>query len=298
MNAKFATFINPLTDFGFKYLFGREADKEFIISFLNALGIGGEKPIVSVEFIDKENKGESKDDRALIYDLHCKLKDETKIIVEMQNRYQTHFGDRAIFYLAANLYSQGEKGDGWNYRLTPVHGVFLMNFEWKSVGEQHLREDVCLYNMQAKRVFSDRMRMTFLKIPMMDKNAEECETTLEKWLYLLKNMDKMEAIPNTFMREPVFRRLGEKAKYAVLSEKEKKAYNESLKIYRDNYAIAETERTEGREEGRKEGREEGRKEGLKEAFSQVVRNMLEMGMGVEAIARATGLSIQELENLN
>ena len=108
----------------------------------------------------------------------------------------------------------------------------------------------------------------------------------------------MEAIPNTFMREPVFRRLGEKAKYAVLSEKEKKAYNESLKIYRDNYAIAETERTEGREEGRKEGREEGRKEGLKEAFSQVVRNMLEMGMGVEAIARATGLSIQELENLN
>ena len=104
----------------------------------------------------------------------------------------------------------------------------------------------------------------------------------------------MEAIPNTFMREPVFRRLGEKAKYAVLSEKEKKAYNESLKIYRDNYAIAETERTEGREEGRKEGR----KEGLKEAFSQVVRNMLEMGMGVEAIARATGLSIQELENLN
>lgn len=108
----------------------------------------------------------------------------------------------------------------------------------------------------------------------------------------------MEAIPNTFMREPMFRRLGEKAKYAVLSEKEKKAYNESLKIYRDNYAIAETERTEGREEGRKEGREEGRKEGLKEAFSQVVRNMLEMGMGVEAIARATGLSIQELENLN
>lgn len=302
MNAQISTYINPLTDFGFKYLFGRDADKEFILSFLNALEIGGEEAIVSVEFIDKENKGVSKDDRALIYDLHCKLRDGTKIIVEMQNRYQAHFDDRAIFYLAADLYRQGEKGDGWDYRLTPVYGVFLMNFEWKGIEEQHLREDVCLYNMQSRRIFSDKMRMTFLKIPMMDKNAEDCETTYEKWLYLLKNMDKMEAIPNTFMREPVFRRLGEKAKYAALSEKEKKAYNESLKVYRDNYAIAETERKEGREEGRKEGRkegrEEGRKEGRKEAFSQVVRNMLDMGIGVEAIAKATGLSIQELENLN
>ncbi|MDE7441737.1 MAG: Rpn family recombination-promoting nuclease/putative transposase [Muribaculaceae bacterium] len=290
MNTKNSTYINPLTDFGFKYIFGREGDKEFVISFLNALGIGGDRPIVSVEFIDKENKGESKDDRALIYDLHCKLKDDTKIIVEMQNRYQTHFDDRAIFYLAADLHNQGEKGMGWDYRLTPVYGVFLMNFEWKDVEEQHLREDVCLYNMQAQRIFSDKMRMTFLKIPMMDKNADDCDTTLEKWLYLLKYMDKMEAIPNTFMKEPVFRRLEEKAKYAALNEKEKKAYRESLKIYRDNYAIAETERKEGREEGRKEGRED--------AFRQVIKNMLGMGMDLEAVAKATGLSIQELENLN
>ncbi|MDE6272836.1 MAG: Rpn family recombination-promoting nuclease/putative transposase, partial [Muribaculaceae bacterium] len=178
-------YINPLTDFGFKFLFGKHADKEFILSFLNSL-INGPSPITDVTFIDKEKKGEAKDDRALIYDLHCELADKTKIIVEMQNRYQSYFDDRALYYLAADIYSQGEKGDSWNYKLTPVYGVFLMNFEWKDSKEQHLREDICLYNMQSQlrcrslspgnwediclynmqsqRIFSDKMRMTFLKI--------------------------------------------------------------------------------------------------------------------------------------
>lgn len=101
----------------------------------------------------------------------------------MQNRYQTHFDDRAIYYLAADLYAQGEKGDSWDYNLTSVYGVFMMNFEWRGVDEQHLREDVCLFNMQTRKVFSDKMGMTFLKIPMMDKEADECENTLERWIF-------------------------------------------------------------------------------------------------------------------
>lgn len=174
-----------------------------------------------------KKKGESDENRALIYDLHCQLEGGGKIIVEMQNRYQTHFGDRALYYLAADIYAQGERGKGWNYRLTPVYGVFLMNFEWKGESEQHIREDVCLYNMQKNQVFSDRMRMTFLKIPMMDKDPEECRTTLERWLYILKNMDKMDTIPQTFMNDPVFRRLDNVAKYAALTDRDKKAYKES-----------------------------------------------------------------------
>lgn len=292
MSNAVSTYINPLTDFGFKYIFGRNADKEFIISFLNALKVGP-KPIVGLRFIDKEKKGESKEDRALIYDLHCELEDNSKIIVEMQNRYQTYFDDRALYYLAADIYAQGEKGDGWDYKLTPVFGIFLMNFEWKNAKSQHLREDVCLYNIQTESVFSYKMRMTFLKIPMMDKNADECETLLDRWIYLLKNMEKMEAIPQSFTNEPVFRRLGRVAQYAALSDKEKKAYRESLKIYRDNYAIAETERAEGRAEGRAQGRVEGRAqgrvEGRAETIAEKTKLAREMGLSEDVIARLFGV---------
>ena len=174
----------------------------------------------------------------------------------MQNRYQTHFADRALYYLAADLYSQAEKGDKWNYKLTPVYGIFLMNFKWQEVEEQHIREDVCLYNMHTHKVFSE----------------------------------KMEAIPHTFMQDPVFRNLGKVAKYAALSEHDKHAYKASLKAYRDAYAIAETERSEGRAEGKAEGRAEGKAEERKSNF----KAMVSFGITTEQIAKKFGLSEDEV----
>lgn len=32
-----SVYINPLTDFGFKFLFGQEDNKEFFLSFLNTV---------------------------------------------------------------------------------------------------------------------------------------------------------------------------------------------------------------------------------------------------------------------
>ena len=49
-----------------------------------------------------------------------------------------------------------------------------------------------------------------------------------------------------------------------------------------------------RELGEKEGRKEGRKEGI----LSVARNLRSGGMSVEAIAAATGLSIEEIEQLD
>ena len=60
-------------------------------------------------------------------------------------------------------------------------------------------------------------------------------------------------------------------------------------------------RQEGREEGRQEGREEGLKEGLKEGREEerliIVRNLKSAGMSDELIAKATGVSIEEIRKL-
>ena len=243
-----SVFINPLTDFGFKYLFGEEANKKFILSFLNSLLTDG-KVITDVEFVDKERISDSKSGRVLIYDLHCKTSDGEKIIVEMQNRTQTYFDDRALFYLAGDIYHQGRKGKNWDYRLTPVYGVFLMNFEWKENMVQEIRDDVGLVNLRTLKLFSNKLRMTFLKIPMMNKSPEECKSTLDRWLYLFKNMENMNTMPKAFMNDPVFRELNDVAQVAALPVKKRKSYERSLKAYRDWYSIIETERAEGIVEG-------------------------------------------------
>ena len=66
-----ARFINPHTDFGFKYLFGREETKGFLISLLNEI-LKGERQIKELEFMDKERVPRSYDDRTILYDVLCR----------------------------------------------------------------------------------------------------------------------------------------------------------------------------------------------------------------------------------
>nr|WP_316815835.1 PD-(D/E)XK nuclease family transposase [Pedobacter nyackensis] len=52
-----ARFIDPLTDYGFKRLFGSEPDKDIMIDFLNAL-FEGEKIVADITYSPTEYSGE------------------------------------------------------------------------------------------------------------------------------------------------------------------------------------------------------------------------------------------------
>ena len=56
-------------------------------------------------------------------------------------------------------------------------------------------------------------------------------------------------------------------------------------------------RAEGREEGRAEGRAEGREEGREDAKQQIAINLLQLGTPCEIVAKATGLSLEEVTKL-
>ena len=102
-------FINPFTDFGFKFLFGREVEKELLIDFLNDLLVG-EHVITDIRFLNNEQPPEVKTERGLIYDIYCVTDTGERIIVEMQNREQPYFKDRALFYLSRAITQQAKRG--------------------------------------------------------------------------------------------------------------------------------------------------------------------------------------------
>ncbi|CCZ69800.1 putative uncharacterized protein [Bacteroides sp. CAG:702] len=54
---------------------------------------------------------------------------------------------------------------------------------------------------------------------------------------------------------------------------------------------------EGREKGMREGREEGKKEGKKEAKLEDAQNFKRLGVPADIIAKATGLSAEEIAKL-
>lgn len=83
--------------------------------------------------------------------------------------------------------------------------------------------------------------------------------------------------------------------------KELMQYEDSVNAYRDIVNAINTATKDGyikgRAEGKAEGRAEGRAEGMLEGKLEIARNMLLMGMTAKDIANITGLSGDDIENL-
>ena len=66
----------------------------------------------------------------------------------------------------------------------------------------------------------------------------------------------------------------------------------------DRYQKGKEEgRAEGKEEGRAEGKEEGRAEGMSQRSLEIARNLLSLGLPINQITQATGLTEEEIELL-
>ena len=100
-------FVNPFTDLGFKIIFGQPASKDLLIILLNEL-LSGEHHIEDLTFLDKEDRSENIHDKGIIYDLYCRTSTGEYIIVEMQNRWHSHFLDRTLYYVCRAVSRQME----------------------------------------------------------------------------------------------------------------------------------------------------------------------------------------------
>lgn len=79
---KIGRYIDPLTDFGFKLIFGSEPNKDLLIAFLNEL-ILGRKFIVDLVYNKNEQQGPQTGFRKSIFDLTCTDAEGTQFIIEV-----------------------------------------------------------------------------------------------------------------------------------------------------------------------------------------------------------------------
>ena len=290
-------YINPMTDFGFKKIFG---DAEIMKAFLNDV-IQPKSPIEKVTFLDKEMLPEKDDQRGVLYDLLCKTEDDSEFLVEMQNAPQEKFSDRVIFYLSRSISQQGYRGKlrnhKWDYELRPVYGVFLLNFHLERRNPQKLRTLHVTVDEDNHRIFSDKLSAYMIELPCIKgKKEEDCETNIERWMYNLYNM-KTSTKPLAFQDiMPVFKTVASQAEFNKMSESEQNRYMRLLDIYRTNLSALNYSRKEGREEGHaeglQEGMEKGHAEGLQEGMEKGRAEGLQEGMEK---GRAEGLQEGKLE---
>ena len=130
------------------------------------------------------------------------------------------------------------------------------------------------------------------------------ETCYDKWLFVLKNLSRLERQPKE-LRDKVFDRVFKEAEIAHFTPAELRHYEDSLKAFRDVKNCIDSAEEKGRAEGREEGRAEGLAEGLAKGQAEgerakaieIAKQLLSMHLPIDSITKATGLSEHELATL-
>ena len=155
-------------------------------------------------------------------------------------------------------------------------------------------------NKKSKEVFSDKLRLVYLQLPLFEKEVEECENDFDRWIYVLKNMETIKRLPWA-AQNSVFQKLAEIADVSSLTKEERLHYDEALRKYRDTLCVLEGAEQRGlkrgREEGLAKGLAKGREEGLAKGRTETARNMKAKGLPVDLIAECSGLSPEEIAKL-
>jgi len=220
-------YINPLTDFGFKKLFGTEPNKDLLIDFLNE--IIPDRKIRDLTYSTNEHFGNYEIDRKAVFDIYC--------IGENGER----------FYASFPILEQAKRGD-WDYRLEPVYSIGILDF----VFDEHKQDGELLHIVELKdqkcEVFYDKLKFIYIELPKFKKQPSQLKTHFDKWLYVFTHLQKLENRPKA-LQDRVFEKLFEIAEISRFTEKERKEYEESLKTYRDIKNVVDSAKIEKRRGG-------------------------------------------------
>ena len=288
-------YINPFTDYGFKRLFGEIPNKPLLMDFLNELLKEEQGKITELTYLKNENLGTNELDRKAIFDLYCTSENGEKFIVELQKTKQKFFKDRTLYYSTFPIRDQAITGSEWNFELKKVYMIAILDFVFDEDKQEKdkFRYDIKLTDIDTKKDFYEKLTFVYLEMPKFNKEVEELQTRFDKWLFVLKNLHKLDRIPEK-LRESIFIKLFETAEIAKFSREEYQHYEDSLKSYRDLKNSLDT----SREEGKIEGRIEGRIEGEKNKQIEIAKNMLLDNESIEKIIKYTGLSEDEINEVN
>ncbi|MDD5862348.1 MAG: Rpn family recombination-promoting nuclease/putative transposase [Prevotella sp.] len=290
-------YINPLTDFGFKRIFGTPFNRDLLISFLNAV-LDGERNIVELKYNNSEKFGTNESQRKAVFDVYCTTDDGSRFIVEMQNVYQDFYKDRSIFYSTFPITDQAKKGV-WNYELQPVYTVGVLNFafpEDKRSDDSGIFREVKLMDINRKEVFYDKLTYIYIELANFNKELEDCKSMIDKWLFCLKNMSNLLERP-TELQGRVFEKLFKTAEIAKFKPMELKAYEQSIGAYRDIVNGMDAAKREGIAIGEAKGRAEGLTAGKLEMAKEMARKLKAAGVSDDIILLSSGLTMEQLKKL-
>lgn len=287
-------YLDPKADLTFKKIFGEH--KDLLISLLNALlPLADDEQIESVEYLSPELVPETYVGKNSIVDVRCRDVKGRQFIVEMQMLWTEAFKQRVLFNASKAFVRQLDKKRKYEL-LQPVYSLNLVNETFmKDYPDEFIHNYSVVHEFHSDEII-EGLHFTFVELPKFQAHSLKEKKMAVLWLRFLTEIDEQtKQAPQELLDNPETRKALKAVEESAMTKNELLAYEDFWdKLGAERLLFVDSNRI-NREEGRTEGRAEGRAEGIIEGCAKVAKNLLNLGMALDEVAKVTGLDIETIE---
>ena len=281
-------YLNPKADLIFKLVFGEHED--LMMSLLNALlPLDSDGQITSLEYVTPEMVPENPSKKNSIVDVRCTDQKGRQFIVEMQLHWNEGFKQRVVFNASKAVVKQLKKGEDYTL-IQPVYSLNFINEGMFQPDTDEFYHDFAIVNVEHSDRIIEGLRFVFVELPKFKPQNIAEKKMAVLWLrFLTEISEATEEAPAELLENEETRK--------ALSIVEKSSMSEGqLYAYEQFWDAVVNERVLIRG-GFKMGMAQGEAIGIKKTNRKNALNFKKLGVDIETISKATGLTIEEIESL-
>ena len=294
--------LSPKLDVVFQALFGEVGNESITKGFLETIL---ERKIDSIDLSRNPIlRREFKDEKLGVLDIIAKLDENEICNIELQIVDKKNIIERILYYWS-RLYSRQIKS-GEDYKILQKAIVILItDFKIENLEEldYHSRWKIMEDKQGKKIILTQKLKIDIIELPKIIGKEKEQDNLLD-WLYFLENpkservTEKMKENENLKEAVKKLDNLSEDEKMQRIADLRQKAIMDEKAIYEKGLEVGiEKGMKEGIQRGIEKGIEKGIMEGSQKEKIEIAKKMLELKIDKETIAKATGLTEQEIEKI-
>ena len=284
---------NLKNDIIFKAFFSRKGNEIFLIDFLEALlNIKIEeikiKEEVNIEQLAAEEKGGR-------LDLQAKLNDGVIVNIELQMRNYFNIEERTTLYSSKVISRETERGSSYS-NISKVIMINILGYNLLEFDE-YISDTVIVLNKHRDYEMLKGIKWYFIELPKFRKQNPDLNKKINQWLVFLDDSDQ-EAVKMAERKNNTLKKARKEIDYLTGDDAVRRLADLREKWEMDYVSGIDCAEKKGIAKGREEGIKEGKNEGKKQKQIEIAKNLLKMGMKISEISEATGLTIEEIKQIN
>jgi predicted transposase/invertase (TIGR01784 family) len=212
----------------------------------------------------------------------------------MQIVENDHFHKRVLYYTSQSYTNQITKGTQYE-KLYPVYFIGILQFNITK--NPHYFSCHRVLDVETnEQVFQD-VEFNLIELPKFHKQLNELNSSIDQWVYFIKNAENLEVIPQNVSDEGLRQAYQQAEKYTWQPQEMEDYERANIKEADDRLHFEFKLRQATEIMAQKTQAAEAEAKNAQMKTQKIVATLLKSGLSTEIIAASTGLTIEEVTKM-